>query len=194
MQDSKSKRKRDQNRRSSRKRNNRLNKSELDRTGSYDPYDRQSFQITQDNTKDLDYGQMIENQLSSIKKQIAAQPRQQVLSKHRNDQAQPRSILPRTEEAFFLRQLQEIVLIEKELEAWKIELSLREDFNMIDAFGILDEDGKGNLNPQELHVALRKNDIVATQEDCYLFFIRYNRDVDGLLKYSEFADAFMPVD
>ena len=65
---------------------------------------------------------------------------------------------------------------------------------MIDAFGILDEDGKGNLNPQELHVALRKNDIVATQEDCYLFFIRYNRDVAGLLKYSEFADAFMPVD
>ena len=80
------------------------------------------------------------------------------------------------------------------MEARKIELSLRDDYNMIDAFGILDEDGKGNLNPQELHVALRKLDIPATQEDCYLFFIRYNRDLDGLLKYSEFTDAFMPVD
>ena len=37
-------------------------------------------------------------------------------------------------------------------------------------------------------------DIPATQEDCYLLFLRYNRDVDGLLKYSEFTSAFMPVD
>lgn len=85
-------------------------------------------------------------------------------------------------------------MLEKDLEARKIDLSLRDDFNMIDAFGILDEDGKGNLNPQELHVALRKLEIAATQEDCYLFFIRYNKEVDGLLKYSEFTDAFMPVD
>ena len=38
-------------------------------------------------------------------------------------------------------------MFEKELEIQKINLSLREDFNLIDAFGILDEDGKGNLNP-----------------------------------------------
>lgn len=73
-------------------------------------------------------------------------------------------------------------------------MSLRDDFNLIDAFGILDEDGKGNLNPQELHVALRKLDVAATQEDCYLLFLRFNRDMDGLLKYSEFTGAFMPVD
>ena len=76
----------------------------------------------------------------------------------------------------------------------KINLSLRDDFNLIDAFGILDEDGKGDINPQELHVALRKLDIPATQEDCYLHFLRFNREVDGLLKYSEFTSAFMPMD
>jgi len=76
----------------------------------------------------------------------------------------------------------------------KINLSLRDDFNLIDAFGILDEDGKGDINPQELHVALRKLDIPATQEDCYLLFLRFNREVDGLLKYSEFTSAFMPMD
>ena len=65
---------------------------------------------------------------------------------------------------------------------------------MIDAFGILDEDGRGNLNPQELHVALRKLEVPITQEDCYLIFLRFNRDTDGLLKYSEFTSAFMPVD
>ena len=102
--------------------------------------------------------------------------------------------MPRTEEAFFLRSLQEILMYEKDLEVQKINLSLREDFNLIDAFGILDEDGKGNLDPQELHVALRKLDIPATQEDCYLLFLRFNREGDGLLKYSEFTSAFMPVD
>jgi len=53
-------------------------------------------------------------------------------------------------------------MYEKDLEVAKINLSLREDFNLIDAFGILDEDGKGNINPQEMHVALRKLDIAAT--------------------------------
>ena len=46
-----------------------------------------------------------------------------------------------------MRTLKEIVMFEKDLEIEKINLSLREDFNLIDAFGILDEDGKGNLNP-----------------------------------------------
>ena len=87
-----------------------------------------------------------------------------------------------------------MILLEKDFEIQKINLSLRDDFNMIDAFGILDEDGKGNLNPQELHVALRRMDIPATQEDCYLIFHRFNRDMDGLLKYSEFTSAFLPVD
>ena len=43
-------------------------------------------------------------------------------------------------------------------------------------------------------MALRRLEIPATQEDCYLIFLRFNRDVDGLLKYSEFTSAFMPVD
>ena len=43
-------------------------------------------------------------------------------------------------------------------------------------------------------MALRRLEIPATQEDCYLLFLRFNRDVDGLLKYSEFTSAFMPVD
>ena len=93
---------------------------------------------------------MIDSQLSSIKKQIKAQqePRQTVFSKHRSECVHSaEQILPRTEEAYFLRTLQEVILLEKDFEVQKINLSLRDDFNMIDAFGILDEDGKGNLNP-----------------------------------------------
>ena len=85
-------------------------------------------------------------------------------------------------------------MFEKDLEIQKINLSLREDFNLIDAFGMLDHSGKGHLNPTELHIALRDLDIPVTQEDCYQLFLRFNRDMDGSLKYSEFTDAFMPID
>ena len=80
--------------------------------------------------------------------------RRPVLSNHRSDVASPKSILPREEENFFMRCLQEIIILEKDLEVKKIKMTLCKDFNLIDAFGILDEDGKGNLNPTELHTAL----------------------------------------
>lgn len=43
-------------------------------------------------------------------------------------------------------------------------------------------------------MALRQLEVEVSQEDCYLLFMRYNRDCDGLLKYSEFTNAFMPLD
>ena len=46
-----------------------------------------------------------------------------------------------------MRCLQEIIAFEQELESQKVNLSLRDDFNLIDAFGLLDHDGKGNINP-----------------------------------------------
>ena len=59
---------------------------------------------------------------------------------------------------------------------------------------MLDHSGKGHLNPHELHIALRDLEIPVTQDDCYLLFLRFNRDMDGSLKYSEFTDAYMPID
>ena len=116
------------------------------------------------------------------------------LSKHRNENVSISGILSRTEEAFFLKCFTEMILFEKDLEVQKINLSLREDFNLIDAFGMLDQRGKGYVNPVELHIALRDLELPVTQEDCYLLFLRFNRDMDGVLKYSEFTDAFMPID
>ena len=80
--------------------------------------------------------------------------RRPVLSNHRSDVASHKSILPREEENFFMHALHEIMTLEKDLEIQKINLSLRDDFNLIDAFGFIDEEGKGNLNPQELLLAL----------------------------------------
>ena len=41
---------------------------------------------------------------------------------------------------------------------------------------------------------MAKINVTASQDDCSLLFHRINRDVDGLLKYSEFTSTFMPVD
>lgn len=40
--------------------------------------------------------------------------------------------------------------LEKRLERAKIDLSLRTDFNLIDAFRIFDTDGKGWVSPNEV--------------------------------------------
>lgn len=87
-----------------------------------------------------------------------------------------------------------MMMFEKDLEMQRINLALREDFNLIDAFSMLDGEGRGTLSPTELHVSLRRVDVHATQNDCYLLFLRYNKDQDGLMKYSDFKSAFMPID
>ena len=46
-----------------------------------------------------------------------------VLNNHRSDVVSPRSILPREEEKYFMHALHEIMVLEKELEIHKINLS-----------------------------------------------------------------------
>lgn len=48
---------------------------------------------------------------------MEVQERRPVLSKKASKRASPRGILPRAEEAFFLRSLQEIMMFDKDLEA-----------------------------------------------------------------------------
>jgi hypothetical protein len=42
------------------------------------------------------------------------------------------------EKEYFLRQLVEVANLEKDLENIKIEVALKQDYNLIDAFGLLD--------------------------------------------------------
>jgi hypothetical protein len=52
----------------------------------------------------------------------------------------------RTEQEECHRMLKEIIFMERELESAKIELSLKPDFNLLDAFKIIDIDSKGYVN------------------------------------------------
>ena len=46
--------------------------------------------------------------------------------------------MTKTEEEVLVNALVDIINIERDLEKAKIDLALREDFNLIDAFGLLD--------------------------------------------------------
>jgi Ca2+-binding EF-hand superfamily protein len=84
--------------------------------------------------------------------------------------------------------------MERNLERVKIDLSLRTDFNLIDAFRVFDRDGKGWITASELKEGLTNFNIFAQPEDIGFFIKRYDKDEDGRLKYSEFCDSFLPTD
>ena len=90
--------------------------------------------------------------------------------------------------------LREQLDLEKRLERAKIDLSLRTDFNLIDAFRVFDTEGKGWISSEEIINGLQAFEQFVTPEEVYLYLQRYDKDEDGKLRYSEFCDSFLPID
>lgn len=93
--------------------------------------------------------------------------------------------------------LKEIIFMERELESAKIELSLKPDFNLLDAFKVIDVQNKGWVSFQELLESLHRNlDIdslsVIAMENIDLLFKRYDTNRDLKLSLAEFCKAFTP--
>lgn len=76
----------------------------------------------------------------------------------------------------------------------KIEVALRDDFNLIDAFGVLDINGKGYITGTELRESLLDLGMRCSMDEVHLVFERLNFLNDGQLKYSEFSESLMPSD
>lgn len=75
----------------------------------------------------------------------------------------------------------------------KINLTLKPDFNLIDAFSLLDRDCKSEVNPTELKRQLAVLNLDMKEDDLVLFFNRY-AETDNAFTYSNFSDAFLPCD
>jgi len=84
--------------------------------------------------------------------------------------------------------------LERCLEKAKVDLTLRTDFNLIDAFRIFDQSGKGWISGQEIRDGLQIYNIFPQGDDIAYFMKRYDKDEDGRIRYSEFCDAFLPID
>ena len=57
----------------------------------------------------------------------------------------------------FTKVLKEIVFSEREVESAKIELALKSDFNLIDAFRLFERSGTGAFKAQDLADGLKTN-------------------------------------
>jgi Ca2+-binding EF-hand superfamily protein len=62
----------------------------------------------------------------------------------------------------------------------------------LDAFRFFDIKGKGYVNKYEFEDGLKNYGVFSTQNELYLIFRKLDADNDGLLKYTEFADAITP--
>lgn len=75
----------------------------------------------------------------------------------------------------------------------KINLALKPDFNLMDAFSILDRDCKSEISPTELRRQLAVLNLDLKEDDLALIFARYGEQ-DNQMTYSNFSDAFLPCD
>ena len=91
-----------------------------------------------------------------------------------------------------VRAFKEQINLEKELEDAKIRLASQPDFNLMDAFQMLDRTVKGWVTAPEIVDALADLGVYAHRDNVYLFTRRYDKDSDGRLLYSDFCDAFTP--
>ena len=93
-----------------------------------------------------------------------------------------------------MRALKDIVFTEREVESAKIELALKSDFNIVDAFKMLDLRGIGGVSQNDLKDGLQQG--LGFQEfsndDIYLLYRRFDKLNTGQLSFQEFNRVVLP--
>ncbi len=84
-----------------------------------------------------------------------------------------------SDESELVRAFKEQIALENELEDAKNRLALQPDFNLPDAFDLLDRYNLGSLSATDLSDSLAVNGVYALSEDVFLFVKRYDRNADG---------------
>ena len=82
----------------------------------------------------------------------------------------------------------------RKLESAKMELAQCRDFNLMDAFSIFDEQGRGFCTQTDFRMILSNLGlrVAPDHKDILAVFKRFNKSKDGLLKYSEFMATVCP--
>lgn len=82
--------------------------------------------------------------------------------------------------------------IETQIEKAKIDLSLRSDFNVEDAYRIFELDGRGIVTEADLKYGLSLLDIYASSTDIKLLMRRADTKHTGSINYADFFDLVTP--
>lgn len=91
-----------------------------------------------------------------------------------------------------VKTLKDQIEIDKSNEEARKDLALRADYNLLDGFRFFDLKSRGFITSSELERGLEKLGIFPTKDEIYLVFRRYDKDSDGLLKYSDFCKMITP--
>ena len=83
--------------------------------------------------------------------------------------------------------LEQQLELEKRIEKIKIQLSLKTDFNLIDAFRLFTEQGFNSVSIDDLRHGLRVLGLDVSIDELTLFMKRFDQDFDQMLKYAEFC-------
>jgi Ca2+-binding EF-hand superfamily protein len=98
------------------------------------------------------------------------------------------------EEDALVTAMKDLCTGERELEAAKTALTLKSDYNLVDAFNIFDVNRDGLVDVHELRHGLSAIGVHPTSEDIELFMTRYDKNGDRRLGRAEFGKAFLALD
>lgn len=90
--------------------------------------------------------------------------------------------------------LRDFISLERELESSKIQMTMKPDFNLHDAFVIFDQCRVGAISQADLRDGLAAIGVFPTSDEVELFFKRYDTNNDHRLNFKEFSEAFIAQD
>lgn len=84
----------------------------------------------------------------------------------------------RIEQQEFSKIVKDNIFLERELEGARIDTALKTDFNLLDAFKIVDSKGVGNVSVQDVIQSLKEvlNFHEFSHDDVYLLFRRFDKN------------------
>ena len=85
----------------------------------------------------------------------------------------------------FVKTLKEIIFLERAVESTKIELALKSDFNIVDAFNMLDVNGMGSISQEDLKIGLSRNlnFVDFSNDDIFMLYRRFDTEDAGHLTF-----------
>ena len=113
---------------------------------------------------------------------------------HRCSSPARKPILHLHEEDELVRGLREMISLEREIETSKTSLTLKSDFNLVDAFKIFDINYRGAVGSTELREGLSAIGVYPTQDEVDLFITRYDKSGCRRLSSRDFGEAFLAHD
>ncbi len=99
--------------------------------------------------------------------------------------------LPEDVERTLARLLQIEIDVLCKVEELKEDLSIRHDFGLLDAFNAIDTERRGTIDAEDLYAFMNRT-IAGTRRDAEAILIRFDKNKDQVLNYSEFSAIVSP--